>query len=105
MTDRYVGKRALRPRESAGGPVRAEFKEEHRRECPGRVQEPKKKREKVRKSTQESAPKAQGECHRVRESAGGPGRLPEIQEEWRPGESGDPRKAAREERVQTQRDS
>ena len=71
----------------------------------GRAQEPKKKREKVRKSTQESAPKAQGEGHRVRESGGGLGRAPEIQKERRPGESGDARKAAREERVQTQRDS
>ena len=31
LTGRYVRKRAPRPRESAGGPVRVEFKKEHRR--------------------------------------------------------------------------
>ena len=61
-----------------------------------------KKRWKVRKSGfQEPAPKAQGECHRLRESAGGPGRVPEVQKERRrrrerrPNESGEGREIAR----------
>ena len=39
-----------------------------------------------------------------KKSAGSPGRPPEVQKEQRPGGSSDPRRAAREEREQTQRE-
>ena len=62
MTDRYVGKRALRPRESAGGLVRAEFKKEHRR---------------PRESTGAQEEALEGQEERPRESAEGPRRVPQ----------------------------
>jgi len=77
----------------------------------------------ARKSgAQERAPKAQGEHRSPRRSierlgraelkrerrrsskSGGQGRALEVQKEQRPRGSGDPRRAAREQRVQTQRE-
>ena len=68
MTGRYVGKRAPRPRESAGGSVRAEFKQEHRR---------------LRQSTRAQEEALEGQEERPRESAEGSGRVPQARRERR----------------------
>ena len=93
-----------------GGKKSPEAQGERRRACKSGVHEraPKARGEQrsPRASTEAQEEEAlEGQEERSsRESAAGPGRAPEVQKEQRPGGSEDPRRAAREERVQSQRE-